>query len=241
MSDTHIADILTLDVEFALYRYGHLYVVQKNYVTVIDPEQNSLLFELEFEPILYSTYGGHVCLYHPHQGIVSFSGKVKVEDHHGPGVYTAPFGQPARNNQYLSLTPLPAMGPEIYGLPIDTSRGPQFRTPLIDREWKDWPTGVLFEPGRLLAFFKTSDQFGFSNGTWGKLLYAEPPGCTVPYAYPEQGLLGAGTRDGYVFSPDNGLSYQYRKLGGFGVLTRTAIVRAVASTGKVELVTGRWT
>lgn len=234
---TRITDILPQEVTFAVYRYRHLYVVQGQDVLVLDKQRNLTHLKLNFAPSTWASYAGHFALYDPAHGVAALTGAEVLAEQTGSGPFAAPLGNPLSGGVGLVM-PAQLPGPDVNGLPYQ-SYGQVVRVDVLDRSFYSRLTGALVEPGRVLAFTGQTEGFSFLNGVQGNLLYGDAPELTVPYAYGAQGLFGAGTPDGYVFTPDMGRSWRVRHLGGFGVLTESAVVRVNPVQG-VEVVVGTW-
>lgn len=232
-----LADLLSLPVKLAIYRYGHLYVVQGNFVTILDPSGSTSFVELDFPVHTWSSYGGNFCLYGK-SGLVQFSGKDMMAYYSEPGKYSAPYGIPYRDSRpIVGEQPFPDV--EINGAIAERRDCPDCYTRFLafSYETVNKVTGVMVEPSTQIVFTNKAKGFAFVNGVEGNLLHSAPPDKVIPYNYPN-GLVG-GTKDGYVFSPDNGVSWRARSLLGFGVLTENALITCSSDQG-ITVVRGGW-
>lgn len=237
-----LTDLLPDPITFTVYRYRHLYVVQRDHLLVLTPQGSVVTHPLGFAPESFHSYGGLVS-FTGFRGAAQLSGPDLVlhealPSSEAPATYTAPLAEPIKNG--VPLTPHALWsGEDLHGLPL-TYRGRVSHAPLLDRSFYEPLLGATLEPHHYLVFQRTRAQFGLLNGVPGELLYAEPdalPQTLVAYSYPQLNLHGAGYQGGFLFSPDFGRSYRTRKLDGFGVLTERGIL-ACSPEGGVQLVTG---
>jgi hypothetical protein len=226
-----------LPIDFVIYRYGYLYTVQDALVTVLAPNGNSRMHELEYAPSTWASYGGAFVLYHPERGLTQFSGdRISMSFTSEAGQrFNAPHALPLRDKSPLIAGPEALSLDDVNGLPLAG-------TTLVTASsltLPELPASALSESDHTLVFTHDPQRFSYYNGQVGTLPYSNPPKLVVPYAYPQQGLLAGGYDDGYLFSPDMGVSWRTRTLGGWGALTERAIVRVLPGAG-VELVQGWW-
>lgn len=228
-------------VGLALYRYGHLYVSQGRDLTIVDPSGNTERQQLAFTPGSWASYGGQVTLYDRYAGVICFAGNGIVAESHTPGRrYAAPYATPMADGVPLVGGHEALDGEEINGLMMHAGKIPGHWYLPVQRQHVPSPVVAAgVELDHWITFSQDAQRFSSYNGTTGRLLYGRPPHQLVPYLYPDQGLIAAGTADGYLFSPDLGLSWRRRQLDGWGVLTERSILQVSPARG-VEILEGWW-
>jgi hypothetical protein len=240
----HLTDLDRGSVDWVLYRYGHLYIVQDRELLVLDPDGGSHRTLLEFTPTTWAAYGGQLTLYDRYAGIAVFSGHRLLAESHQVGFkYTAPYAMPLADGQPLLGAPEQLRGvdgEEVNGLLVSHSNMPgMWHLPVQGQDVPAPITAASLELGHWITFHKDKRLFTHYNGTRGRLMFGDPPERIVPYLYAGQGLLAAGTPNGYLLSPDLGLSWRQRSLSGWGALTERAILQVSPDRG-VEIIEGWW-
>ena len=233
---------LTQDpITFALYRYGYVYVLQKQTLSVVGPDKVRKQHQLEFTPTTWASYGGQLCMYDRYEGICQVVGTeigIVALPKESTDRFSAPYANPLRNGKGILGSNELTLDFDINGLMLDT-HSKQLTIPVQDIPLKRMPINALIEPGDWLLFNDTPEHFSLYNRTSGKLLHGQVPKVLVPYAYPSQGLLAAGHEGGYVFTPDMGISWRHRKLDGWGILTERTILQA-SPEKDLQIVQGWW-
>lgn len=237
----HLSDLPRLPVTLSIYRYGHLYVVQDRDLTILDPHGSRHQVSLDFRPSTWSAHGGQLALYDRYAGVALFSGhRVIAESHEEGRRYSAPYATPMVDGKPLLGGHEALTDEEVNGVLVTHSTAPgRWYLPM---QRQDVPAPVIaasVELGHWITFHDNQQHFSTYNGTMGRLMFGEPPKQIVPYLYADQGLLAAGLPDGYLFTPDLGLSWRRRKLSGWGVLTERAVVQVSTDRG-IEILEGWW-
>lgn len=234
---THYTDLPTpVEPSLVVYRYGHLYVVQERHVSVLRPGKAFEVHELDFAPTTWASYGGNISFYGP-DGLARFVGVSLESQYTDPGVYAAPMGMLQRDGVSLEDKPV-WTGAELNGVPYERF-GDAWIVKHLGITFYQEPRAGLVEPHQTLMLFEGRKGFSYYNGVAGDLLYADVPEKLVPYLYPQQGLMAAGCEDGYLFSPDMGISWRRRKLSGFGAMTERGVLEVSAQHG-IRAAIGSW-